>query len=191
MRKETINRNQSQDQSGSVAQQHLIEEIYSCIDSHDDEALEIVVDNALRKRHSLSRSAVCEALEFSCLAGNRKLFDKLHDHIRQSFEASFYEENIDYFSILNLELDLREEKNIDELIDRFEVIYRKSKGNDSLRKQIMKFYSLLTQECVERRSESAVIQLREKITTICDDTQDYQLLFNLWRKLFERFANPH
>lgn len=183
-RLETLNRNQSQVKIASAVQRELIEEIHNCLDTFDSEELENVIDKSLNAR--LPRSVICEALEFSSSTGNCGLFHKLTGSMKRS-DAEFYNRNRIYFETLNLELDLRTNgDNFDELIERFAVIYKESILNETAMKQTMKFYAMMIQDCVDKRGESTTLRLKERIAQLCLNVRNHQLLFELWRKLFER-----
>lgn len=179
---ETLSRNQSQDEIASDEQHALIEEIYNCLDSHDDgDELENVIDEWQRKyENPLPRELLHELFEFTNGVGKLELLRKLVEHIR-NFDV-YYDEAI----VRELEYDWKSGKNIDQLIDRFQVLFRDSVADELKMKYIMKFYAIMVKDCVEKRGESVVLRLRDKIEPICIDTKNYRLLFDLWRKLFER-----
>lgn len=184
LRKETeaLSRNQSQDEIASDEQHDLIEEIYNCLDSHDaDDELENVIDEWRRKYElPLPRELLDELFEFTSSAGNYQLFRKLLEHLRG------FDEYRDEVIVRDLEYDWRTGMNIDQLLARFEVQFKKSLDDEPMMRRTMKFYALMTKDCVEKRGESSVLRLRDKVEPICIETQDYRLLFDLWRKLFER-----
>lgn len=179
---ETLSRNQSQDEIASDEQHALIEEIYNCLDSHDDgDELENVIDEWQRKyENPLPRELLDELFEFTNGVGKLELLRKLVEHIRN------FDVHNDEAIVRELEYDWKSGKNIDQLIDRFQVLFRDSVADELKMKYIMKFYAIMVKDCVEKRGESVVLRLRDKIEPICIDTKNYRLLFDLWRKLFER-----
>lgn len=183
---ETLSRNQSQDEIASDEQHALIEEIYNCLDSHDDDGdeLENVIDEWQRKyENPLPRELLHELFELASGVGKLELFRKLVEHIR-NFDI-YHDEAI----VRELEYDWKTGKhNIDQLIDRFLVLFLNSVADELKMKQIMRFYAIMVKDCVEKRGESVVLRLRDKIEPICIDTKNYRLLFDLWRKLFERWS---
>lgn len=162
----------------------VIDEIYKCLDNRDADELTRVIDSWLENRiNKLPRSVISEALKFSSGAGNRELFEKLIDHAKCS---DFYEESSAFIELLNLELDWRTGKNIDQLIEKFDVLYKKSISDEVVTKQLEKLCSLMIRDSVEKKGESVVVKLKEKIEQICGETKDYRLMYDLWRQLFER-----
>lgn len=185
MRNEFIRRNQSQT-TISKSQHDLIDEIYECLDSYDEDALEILIDKVLKNPTMLlPRSTLCEILEFSSNTGSTELFHKLLAYIK-TFEAEFHAFNVCYFEKLNLELDWRTGKNVDQLIGNFETLYKKHLNDKVGSRHMSKFASVMIQDCIEKKCEAVVLKLKDKIEKMCDESDDYQLLFELWRNLFER-----
>lgn len=185
LRREQIRWNQSQ--SKISAEQHdLIEEIYNCLDTRDEEAVESVIDKWLENPiPRLPRATLCEVVEFASSVGNAQLYGKSIALIKAS-DPELHADNLSYFHSLNLELDWRVGKNTDELIDRFELMYKQSFSIEGARKHATKLSTIMIQDAVERKGESVVIKLKARIEAICEETGDYQLLFDLWRNLFER-----
>lgn len=185
LRRENIRRNQSQAQI-NVVQHELIEEIYSCLDERDEEQLEELIDKWLEKpTHRFPRSALCEVLELSSSTGNAELFRKLMT-FTQVYDPEFYDENVSYIDALNLELDWRTGQNIDLMIDKFETMYKRSLYDDEMTKHMLRLSSTLIQDCVSKKGESVVIKFKDRFERMCRESKDYQLLFELWRNLFER-----
>lgn len=188
IQKETISRNQSRDEITSGEQNDLIEEIFHCLDTHDEDRLGNVIERWLRRPEILKGSqleVLCESLEFATRVGNVGIFRLLLMHLK-AHEAEFHKDNVGYFEVLGLELEWRSGQNIDELLEKFALIYKQNISNELMMRQIMKLYSVIIQDTVERKGESAVIKLKHKIEGICVEAKSHQLLFNLWRKLFER-----
>lgn len=164
----------------------LIDEIHKCLDSRDDNDLTSLIDNWLgNRRNKLPRSVIYEILEFSSGAGNRLLFEKIIDHARHS-DFDFYKESFAFIEPLILELDWRTGKNIDQLIENFAILYKKRTSDEVITKQLEKFCSIMIRDSVEKKGESVVVKLKEKIEQICGETKDYRLMYDLWRQLFER-----
>jgi hypothetical protein len=190
LRKETINsRNQSQEEITSAKQHDLIDDIHRCLDEQDEIGLEKLID-AWEENHTiihLPYSVSCELLEFTSSVGNSRLFQKLFSHLK-THNVEFYEENSRYFEAMVLELEFKTNTNIDELLEKFEELYKKSISSDRNTKLIMRFCSVIIENCVSKRGESAVIKLRNKIEGMCEDSGDYRLLFELWKRLFERYC---
>lgn len=185
LRRESTRRNQSQ-ATISVKQHDLIEEIYDCLDSRDEGALESVIDKWLEKPTiQLPLATLCELVEFSSRTGNTELFHKLIDY-STTFEPYFHKENLSYFQTLNLELDWRTGTNVDQLIENFETLYKKSFSDEVASRHMASCYNVMIKDCVEKKGEAAVLKLTDKIVKMCDESRDYQLLFELWRNLFER-----
>ena len=185
LRRESFRRNQSQAKI-SVRHHDLIEEIYECLDSRDEEALERLTNKWLENpSNQLPRSVLFEMVEFASSMGNTQLFHKLISYTK-AFEPELHEENFCYFETLNLELDWRTGRNVDQLIENFEMLYKKSFSDEVTSRHMMKFCSVMIQECVEKKGEAVVLKLKDKIEKMCDESKDYQLLFELWRNLFER-----
>lgn len=188
MRKELIySRNQSQEETITSAEQHdLIDDIHRGIDLFDEKSLEKIIEAWAEKQSvDLPHAVLCEALEFASSVGNRKLFGKLLALIKTN-SSEFYASNLIYFDGIDLELEWKTSTNTDDLLQKFEEFYKKSIANDKNTKLIMRFCSVIIEDCVEKRGESAVIKLKDKIENLCQTSGDYRLLFELWRRLFER-----
>ena len=195
LRKEVINsRSQSQEEITSVEQQDLIDDIHRCLDEQNEIGLEKLIDLWEKKNTIiLPYSVSCEALEFSAKLGNSQVFRKLLSHL-QIYFSEFYSENSNYFEAVSLELEFKTKTNIDELLNKFEDLYKKSINDERSTKLIMRFCSVIIDNCVNQRGESAeveknVIKLKDKIERICENSRDYRLLFELWRRLFERYCH--
>lgn len=186
LRSESIRWTQTQVEI-SEQQHDLIDAIYECLDSRDEEALGSVINKWLVEKPAtqLPRSTFCEVVEFSSSMGNTELFHKLISYTK-TFEPEFHEENLSYFETLNLELDWRTCGNVDRLIENFESLYKKSLSDEVTTRHMTKFCSVMIQDCVNKKGEAVVLKLKDKIEKICDESKDYQLLFELWRNLFER-----
>lgn len=183
LRKENLSRNQSQDE---IINADLVEEIYNCLDSRDEEELAKAIDVWTEKRwNSVPRSVLIEILEFASSAGNTAIFQKITSYVKTN-EPDFYASNECLFECLSLELDWKAGVNVDRLIDRFEVIHRKRISDDAVTKHVSRFSAKIINDTLERKGESAVIKLKDSIEKMCEKSQDYQLLFDLWRSLFER-----
>jgi hypothetical protein len=186
--KEAINnRNDSQEEITSAEQHDLIDEIHDCIDTNDEESLEKIADKAWAEKHIIVPAAVlCEALEFSSSVGNVRLSEKFLSHLKSN-HIEFHDENLNYFTCVALELQFKTNSaNIDELLEKFEHLYTNS-IDDKNAKQIMRICSVIIEDCVAKKGESAVIKMKEKIEMMCEKSQDYRLLFSLWKRLFERY----
>jgi hypothetical protein len=190
LRRENISRNQSQDEIINEQQADLVEEIYNCLDSRDEEELAKVI-NVWTAEHRNLLPVPCallmEILEFASGRGNTTIFHKITSYVKTN-EASFYASNLCLFEMLSLELDWKATAgvNVDRLIDRFEVIHKKSIAVDAASKHVSRFSSKIINDTLERKGESAVIKLKDRIEKMCGESKDYQLLFDLWRSLFER-----
>lgn len=196
LRKEAINRNQSQsvEIASSDEQKRLIDEIHSCLDTHDDERLEMLIrkylhsfDNAQTNFSALPRIVLLEVLELFCREGNRDLAGLLFRHFK-TINLEFYNEHSSYFEILDLELRWKTAHNVDELLRRFEQKYLETsnKVNKSDRTMLRKLCLVMIDDTISRKGESAMIKLRESIERVSEESRDYQMMFDLWRKLFER-----
>jgi len=180
-----IRRNQSQADI-SVKQRDLFKEIYDCLDSRDEEALESVIDKWLEKPIQLPLATLCELVEFSSKTGNTKLFHKLIVYTT-TFEPDFHKEKLSYFEALNLELDWRTGTNVDQLIENFESLYKKSFSDEVASRHMASCFNAMMKDCVEKKGEAVVLKLKDKIVKMCEESKDYLLLFELWRNLFESF----
>ncbi|CRK89470.1 CLUMA_CG003208, isoform A [Clunio marinus] len=182
-----IKLNKVQNEITSIELQTSIEEIYNCLDTHDGERLMIEIDKCLQKTDcKLPRYVLCETSEYASANGNAELFTILQTFIKMTDE-NFYKSNYMYFKSLSLELDWRSGKNIDQVLEEFEINYRKSFSDQTLLKHMTKLCNVVMQDAVEKRGESTVIKIKHRIEKISEETKDYQLLFILWRKLFESF----
>lgn len=186
LRREQIRWNQSKSKI-SEEQHDLIEEINNCLDTRDEQALENEIDKWLENPTTpqLPRATLCEAVEFSSSVGNAELYEKLIALIKAS-DPEFHVDNLSYFHSLNLELDWKIGKNIDELIDKFESMYKQGINNVVAMEHATKLSTIMIQDAVERKGESVVIKLKARIEAMCKESGDYQLLFDLWQNLFER-----
>jgi hypothetical protein len=189
LRKEAINRNQSQsvEIASSDEQKHLIDEIHSCLDTHDDEMLELLIRKYLHNftgSAALPRIILLEVLEFICREGNKELYQLLINHIK-TINSEFYYEHSTYFEVLDLELCWKTGQNVDELLEVFEMKYLEN-SEKSKRILLKKFCLVMINDTISRKGESVVIKLKESIERICEQSRDYQMMFDLWRKLFER-----
>lgn len=185
LRREQIRWNQSRSKI-SDEQHDLIEEINDCLDTRDEQALESAIDKWLENPiPQLPRATLCEVVEFSSSVGNAELYGKLIALIKAS-DPELYADNLSYFHSLRLELDWRIGKNIDELIEKFESMYKQGLSNEVAMEHATKLSTIMIQDAVERKGESVVIKLKARIEAMCKESGDYQLLFDLWRNLFER-----
>lgn len=204
LRKEAINRNQSQsvDIASSDEQQHLIDELHGCLDTHDASELERLIrryldDSAGRQSAApLPRIVLLEVLEFLCRSGSADCYKSLIAHLR-AHNHDFFREHLTYFEILDLELEWKTAGNsVDEVLERFtrkylEFSLRHSdvslhNENKSHKSMLRKLCAAMIDDTIASKGESAAIKLRESIEEICEESRDYQLMFDLWRKLFER-----
>jgi hypothetical protein len=186
LRKENLSRNQSQDEKINAEQADFVEEILDCLGSRDEEELTRVIDVwTAERRHKLPNDVLIEILEFASDSGNTAIFRKITSHVKTN-EADFYASNERVFNALSLELDWRAGANVDQLIDRFEAIHQERSGDESFAHHVSRLTQKIINDTLERKGESAVIKLRDRVVKMCEKSQDYQLLFDLWRSLFER-----
>jgi hypothetical protein len=186
-RKDAINNRNNCEEEITSAEQHLIDEIHATLDENDEEALEkIIADKAwAEKQITVPAAVLCEALEFSSSVGNVQMSEKLLTHLKSN-HIEFYDENLNYFTCVALELEFKTTSNIDELLEKFEHLYTNS-IDDKNTKQIMRLCSVIIEDCVAKKGESAVIKLKNKIEMMSENSKDYRLLFALWKRLFERY----
>jgi hypothetical protein len=189
LRKEAINRNQSQsvEIASSDEQKHLIDEIHSCLDTHDDEMLETLIRKYLHNftgSAALPRIILLEVLEYMCREGNKEIYQLLINHIKM-INLEFYNDHKTYFDVLDLELCWKTGQNVDEVLKLFEMKYLQNLDK-SKRILLRKFCLVMINDTISRKGESVVIKLKESIERICEQSRDYQMMFDLWRKLFER-----
>lgn len=168
----------------------VIGEIHNCLDMQDEEQLTIIIDSWLETPtvNKLPRSIILELFKFASGAGNLELWKKLIAHAKH-FSPEFYQESSAFIAIFNLELDWRTGKNIDQIIEKFELLYTKCISDEVLTKQIdllEEFCSVMIRDSVEKKGESVVVKLKEKLEQMCEKSKDYHLLFDLWKNLFER-----
>jgi hypothetical protein len=186
LRKENLSRNQSQDEIINVEQADFVEEILDCLSSRDEEELARLIDVwTAERRHKLPSDVLVEILEFASGSGNTAIFRKITSHVETN-EADFYASNERLFTALSLELDWRVGANTDQLIDRFEAIHLECLGDDVSAQHVSRLTVKIINDTLERKGESVVIKLKDRIVKMCEKSQDYQLLFELWRSLFER-----
>lgn len=186
LRRANLKRNQLEDKIESDEQSDIIEKIHNCIETRDGAGLELLIDKCLESpKRTLSRSITCELLEFAGRVGRSELFKKLDSQLA-THHSKFYEENLKFIEILALEVEWQTGQNIDQLIEKFHFMYKKNISDEVLSIRMRKLCSLMIEDCVEKKGESSVVKLRDKLEKLCDETMDYQLLFDLWRNLFER-----
>lgn len=190
LRLNIMKRNQSQDEITSVEQNDLIEEILNCCSEMESnsEKLESLIDKWIIERpRSLPRSVLDEMLEFSFRDGRHATIHKCLKLIHLA-DPEYFKENQNYWS---LELDWRKGnvQNIDIFLGKFEVMYEKCINDENRMKQIAEFALVMIKDCVETKGESFVIKLRDKLEKICEHSNDYRLLFDLWRNLYERYVD--
>lgn len=205
LRREAINRNQSQsfEIASSDEQQRLIDEIHSCLDTHESCELEKLIRKYLHastdSRQSIAilpRIVLLEVMEFACRNGDVEIYKSLIAHLKER-NLCFMNEHMTYFEIIELELEWKTAgNNVDEILEKFsrkylelsqsysdEVLKNKIKSHKSM---LRKLGIVMIDDTIASKGESAAIKLRESIEKICEVTRDYQLMFDLWRKLFER-----
>lgn len=184
LRRENTKRNQME--VTPVEGNDVIDKIHNCLDARDEDELTIVIDSWLEKpANTLPRSVIGNVLAFASSVGNRELFKKLIAHAKHC-DSPFYEENFSLIETLYLELDWRTGKNIDQLIEKFELMYKRNISDELLTKRMEKLCSIMIVDCVEKKGESVVVKLKEKLEQMCEESKDYRLLYDLWRNLFER-----
>lgn len=182
-----MKRNQLEEKIASDEQSDIIEKIYNCIETRDEAELELVIDKCSLEspKRMLSRSIICELLEFAGRVGSSALFKKLDSQLA-TLHPKFYEENLKFIEILALEVEWKTGQNIDQLIEKFHFMYKKNISDEVLSSRMRKLSSRMIEDCVGKKGESSVVKLRELLEKLCDETTDYKLLFELWRNLFER-----
>lgn len=205
LRREAINRNQSQsavDIASSDEQQRLIDEIHSYLDTCDCSELERLIrrylhESAARQSAApLPRIVLLEVLEFLCRSGSVECYKSLIAHLRAG-NVDFFDEHRTYFEILDLELEWKTAGNtVDDVLTRFKRKYLEfslrhcdesvQSRNKSHKSMLRKLCAVMIDDTIASKGESAAIKLRESIEEICEESRDYQLMFDLWRKLFER-----
>lgn len=171
-----MKRNQLEDKIATDEQSDIIEKIYNCIETRDGAKLEMVIDKC-----SLERSIICELLEFAGKMGRSQLFKKLDSQLA-THHPKFYEENLKLIEILALEVEWKTGQNIDQLIEKFHFMYSKNISDEVLCSQMRKLCSRMIEDCVEKKGESSVLRLRDKL----EEINDLTLIFELWQNLFER-----
>lgn len=184
LRVANLRRNQSQEEiTGECdGQRELIEEIHNCLDISDEDELENLISKTLGL--TLPRAVICEVLEFASRSGRHEMFHKTLPQL----DANFLKANGNYFELLSLELDWKSGRNIDQLLERFENMHNQSCLGEEIkmREDFRRFCSFIIKDSVAKKGESAVIRLRRTLEKLCEETNDYQLLFDLWRNLFDR-----
>lgn len=181
-----LRRNQSQEEitDEGDGQLELIEEIHNCLDASDEDELENLVSKWIGGGSALPRAVICEVLEFASRSGRHGMFHKTLAQL----DAGFLEANGNYFELLALELDWKSGQNIDQLLERLESMHNQSCRGDEIkmRQDFRRFCSFIIKDSVAKKGEAAVIRLRRTLEKLCEQTNDYQLLFDLWRNLFDR-----
>lgn len=186
LRVANLRRNRSQDEitDDSDGQSALIEEIHNCLDSSDEDELEDLINKWIRLGLTLPRAVICEVCEFASRSGRREMFHKTLAQL----DSDFLKANGNYFELLSLELDWKSGRNIDQLLERFEVMHKLSCLGDEIkmRQDFRRFCSFIIKDSVAKKGESAVIRLKALLEKLSEETNDYQLLFDLWKNLFDR-----
>lgn len=186
LRVANLRRNQSQDEITDACdgQSALIEEIHNCLDTSDEDELENLISKWIRLGLTLPRAVICEVLEFASRSGRHEMFHKTLTQL----DSDFLKANGNYFELLGLELDWKSGRNIDQLLERFEVMHKQSCLGDEIkmRQDFRRFCSFIIKDSVAKKGESAVVRLRQTLEKLCKETNDYQLLFDLWKNLFDR-----
>lgn len=103
-------------------------------------------------------------------------------------DLKFYEENEPFLLFLkNFILWRQKMIDIDVFINSLSNFYQqKSKvENDSMMYQ-RKVITQIIEELLNKHGSSAVVKIRKSFETICEKSHDYELLYILWTKLFER-----
>lgn len=79
-------------------------------------------------------------------------------------------------------------KNIDIVINSFSILYEKSnkEKNETMTNHLKFLTQNLLKFIIDKHGTSVIFKLRNSFEKICEKTQDSELLYILWMKLFER-----
>lgn len=108
----------------------------------------------------------------------------------QKLDPIYYDEQGELFQFLNqIILWKRDDlKNIDIIINRFSRLYVKchEENNETMIHYLRFLTQTLLKFVIDKHGSSAIIKFRNSFEKICEKTHDYELMYILWRKLFER-----
>lgn len=119
-------------------------------------------------------------------------YDKFFKLVHQ-IDPIYYEEQNDFLKFLNQIIlwkknDLKNQ-NVDKIIEIFSRLYEKSieeKNNESMTQNLGVLSQTILDFSIKTHGTCVVVKLRNSFEKICEKTSDYELLYTLWRKLFER-----
>lgn len=116
--------------------------------------------------------------------------------LTQKIDPVYYEENEELFDFLYRFIAWKSNdlKNIDMLINRLSRLYEKStkgdgkgrENNETLIHQLKILTHTLIEDVISKHGSSVIVKLRNSFEDISKETRDYEMLYILWRKLFER-----
>ena len=119
-------------------------------------------------------------------------YDKFLKLVHQ-LDPIFCEEQGDFLKFLNQIIlwkqnDLKNQ-NVDNIIEIFTRLYEESieeKKKESMTKNLELLSQTILDFTIKTHGTFVVVKLRNSFEKICEKTSDYELLYTLWRKLFER-----
>lgn len=110
--------------------------------------------------------------------------------LAHKIDPVYYEQNEELFEFLYQFILWKSNdlKNIDTIINRLSEMYEKSlrENNETLICQLRFVTQALLDKLIDRHGSGVIVKLRNSFEVICKRTQDYEMLYILWRKLFER-----
>lgn len=154
------------------------------LEHDDDELVSSLIEKAIADGISPSRHIIIDLLDYLISNCDSKLVGKLIETIREK-DPEFYFKN-QQFAIQKLELRWLDHPNMDEIVEDIGRIYIASQLDENLAAQMTRLIQKILRDAIENKGEASVVKLRQKCEEICEQIKDYQLLYDLWRKLFER-----
>lgn len=176
----------------------------------DEDKLLKGIDNYNFNQHSNFTNFRNECIELICFSASTEFFRKFMKLLYHK-DLKFFEENKEFFNFLYYLQDWRENgydsnetEKLLENVSRFYFIY---KDNEFLLNRVkfitqvsnvkphnlnflnkhFSFHQDIIERILQTHGSSAVVRIKNLLEKISYETQDYEILFILWRKLFERY----
>lgn len=124
----------------------------------------------------------------ACGEGGMKFYEKFIN-LLHTYDTNYYEENEQFLKLLKDHVLWRQNmSDIDVIINSFSNSYQPNSVNEESLMYQRKVITQILDDVLNKHGSSSVVKLRKSFETICEKCHDYELLWILWTKLFERYA---
>lgn len=130
-----------------------------------------------------------ECIQHMSSSSNIEFFEKFISLIYK-IDPVYHAENEEFLNFLYhfMSWKSNEFRNIDMIINRLSSLYEKSllENNETLNNQMAFLTYRLLEDVIDKHGSGVIVKIRKSFEKICKKTQDHEMLYILWRKLFER-----